>query len=359
MHVAVATTVHHPADARIAARQIPALLDASHEVTYVAAFAARSAPPPPGVSPVDVPRSSGRHRLGALRRAAQVLRQLGREVDLVLVHDPELLAVAVGWGDRAPFVWDVHEDTPASLSDRPWIPDALTGALSRLVRSVEARADRHLHLLLAEDRYRERFAHPHPVVHNYPLVPESVPPSGPGRAVYLGRLSASRGLPDLVTLGRRLRDEVAVELIGAPDPSDAAVLDAGVRRGDVVADGVHVPNARALSRVEGATVGLNLVHDHPNHMVSLQTKVLEYLARGVPVVTTPLPAAVEMVERHGCGVVVPFRDVDAAVRAVQRLHREDDERRTMADRGREAVREHYNWSVEGRRFVDLLEGWAR
>ena len=35
MHVVVCTVVHHPADARIYFRQIRALLDAGHQVTYV------------------------------------------------------------------------------------------------------------------------------------------------------------------------------------------------------------------------------------------------------------------------------------------------------------------------------------
>ena len=36
MRVVVCTVVHHPADARIFYRQIQALLDAGHQVTYIA-----------------------------------------------------------------------------------------------------------------------------------------------------------------------------------------------------------------------------------------------------------------------------------------------------------------------------------
>ncbi len=36
MHVVVCTVVHHPADARIFYREIQALLDAGHDVTYIA-----------------------------------------------------------------------------------------------------------------------------------------------------------------------------------------------------------------------------------------------------------------------------------------------------------------------------------
>ena len=40
MRVVVCTVVHHPADARILHRQIRALLDAGHQVTYIAPFRA-------------------------------------------------------------------------------------------------------------------------------------------------------------------------------------------------------------------------------------------------------------------------------------------------------------------------------
>src|ERR1700733_12180800 len=50
MHVVVCTVVHHPADARIFYREITALLDAGHDVTYIAphdeAAASRGDEPP-------------------------------------------------------------------------------------------------------------------------------------------------------------------------------------------------------------------------------------------------------------------------------------------------------------------------
>ncbi|HEX4829649.1 MAG TPA: glycosyl transferase, partial [Trebonia sp.] len=44
MRVLVCTAVHHPADARIYFRQIRALLDAGHQVTYIAPWSEPGAP---------------------------------------------------------------------------------------------------------------------------------------------------------------------------------------------------------------------------------------------------------------------------------------------------------------------------
>ena len=49
-----------------------------------------------------------------------------------------------------------------------------------------------------------------------------------------------------------------------------------------------VPNDQAMPVGDGALAGLSLLQDEPNFRHSLPTKVVEYMARGVPVVTTPL-----------------------------------------------------------------------
>ena len=178
MHALVATIVHHPEDARILHRQIRALVDAGHTVTYVAPFRECGVIPWDEVRAVDVPRASGRDRLSSLRAARRALARLAPEADLLLFHDPELL---LALPSRRPVtVWDVHEDTPAALRTKAWIPEPLRRPLGGVVRGFERRAERRMRLLLAEEGYRPRFRGDHPVVPNTTEVPESRMPSRPG-----------------------------------------------------------------------------------------------------------------------------------------------------------------------------------
>jgi Glycosyltransferase Family 4 len=118
MRVLVTTIVHHPEDARILHRQIAALVGRGHQVTYLAPFTATDTPPRDWFDPIDVPRALGRRRVKAVRAARALLRQHGPKHDLVLVHDLELLAATAGLR-LPPVVWDVHEDTGASLTLKP------------------------------------------------------------------------------------------------------------------------------------------------------------------------------------------------------------------------------------------------
>lgn len=357
--VLVVTVVHTPSDARILDRQIGAMREDDLTVTYAAPFAARGVAPPEGLDTVDLPRATGRRRLAAVRAARELIRIRAPRTDLVLLHDPDLLLSVAGLDGLPPVVWDVHEDTAAALADRDWVPDALRPVARRAVHAAERRAEERHHLILAEDRYADRFTRPHPVIHNYPRVPEAVAPPGPRRVVYVGRISPSRGSSELVELGTRLAPDVEVDVVGWADGGAERVLrpaaDAGAIRWT---GGGYVPNDEALAHVRGATAGLSLLHDQPNYRHSLPTKVIEYMAHGVPVVTTPLPAAAELVERYGCGVVVPFGDVDAVERAVRELHDDRARREELGRRGHRAASRDLNWDNEGSRFVELLRGWA-
>jgi glycosyltransferase involved in cell wall biosynthesis len=359
----VVTTVHTPLDARIHHRQIGALRAAGAEVTYAAPWSATGTAPSDaatGVRTIDLPRSVGRRRLRSLRAARRVLVTEGRRHDVVVLHDPELVLVVVGLVDRLPpVVFDVHEDTATSLVDRPWVPAPLRPATAAAARRAERWSEDHLHLLLAERSYQDRFRDDHPFVPNVPPpAPHEPPPPGDARVVFVGRIAVSRGARELLAVAAAMHGELRFELIGEPDRDVRADLERAVAAGHVTWAG-FVPNDRALPRVEGAVAGLSLVHPQPNHAGSLQTKVLEYLSRRVPVVTTDLPVTGPFVREHDVGVTVPVgpagADVDAVVAALRHLVADAEDRRAKADRGYRLVRDELNWDVAGARFVAELE----
>lgn len=358
VRVLVLCPVAHPYDARIVEREIGALLAAGHQVTHAAPFSAYGVTSLDAVRGIDIPLSVGRRRARAVAQASRVLRREAPRHDVVLLASPDALLASVGLRHPA-IVWDVHEDAAAALGMRPWVPGPLVIPLATAMRWGEAWAERSRRLLLAESGYAERFRDRHPVVLNTPLVPESALPTRPGRAVYLGRVTHARGSGELVALGRELRRRgVDLQILGPADTEVQQDLRHADAAGDIAWRG-FVPNARALGMVEGATVGLSLLHDQANYRHSMPTKLLEYLARGVPFVSTPLPLAVDLAERSGGGLIVPFGDVTAARDAVLALNEDDARRQSMADAGRAWVREHANWALDGPAFVRQLEAWAR
>ena len=363
MRVVVCTIVHHPADARIYHRQIRALLDAGHEVTYIAPVDSVDFHPErtrPSLQLTAVPRASGRRRTGAIRAARSALAQHAADADLMLIHDPELLLALPARRRRPPVIWDVHEDTAAALSTKPWLPRPLRPPAAVAVRTAERMAEQYVYLILAEHGYvaAVRPAAPGGTEHDL-CAGRPGPPGDDRRVVYVGHLSPDRGTADMIELARLLGPcGITVELIGPADARARAQIEPAQAAGLLRWRG-FVPNDQAMPMLDGALAGLSLLHDEPNFRHSLPTKVVEYMARGVPVVTTPLPAAAELARGHECGFVVPFGDPRAAADAVLGLDGDISLRAKMGRRGHEAASRSLGWPSDAREFVAQLELWAK
>jgi len=223
----------------------------------------------------------------------------------------------VATGDVAP------EDPSAALQVKEWVPKGLRAVAAALWRSAERQAERSYELLLAEFAYQERFRRRHPVVPNTVMVPTKTLPPGRDRVVYLGTVTEARGCSLMISVARMLAalpgGPVRLEIIGeAPERKSAEALRQAEQEGILTWHG-FLPSQAALARISGALAGLSLLDDLPNFRCSLPTKVVEYGACGIPVITTPLPLAERLVRGTNSGLVVPWRDPEAVVRAVVAL----------------------------------------
>ncbi|MEV1173411.1 glycosyltransferase [Nonomuraea sp. NPDC049784] len=311
MRACVATTVHHPEDARIMHRQIRALLDAGHEVTYVAPFTYFNVTPAMGLTAIDVARHA------SYGRARAALKRGVKDADLLIVHEQRLLR-ALPYR-RPPVVWDVREQ-----------------ATSKQL----ARAGRRHQVITAA------------VVPEATLVSPSPPPPGDTRVVHIGRLSAERGVSELIGLAERLIPHgVRLDLIGAADRDVRPLLRDAQRVGLLDWFG-YVPSRHALRMAEGALAGLSLADDTVRNS---PTKIMDYMGRGLPVITTPQGAA--MVEPIGCGLVVPL-DVDAVLNAVLDLKEDPARRARLGALGHTEARLRHHWPDHAAAFVRRAESWA-
>ncbi|WP_281965036.1 glycosyltransferase [Serinicoccus marinus] len=370
--ILVVTVVHHPEDARIRHRQIASLLAAGWEVTFAAPWTGHGAQPPddgtvPGLTALDLTRSSGRRRFAAQRDARRVMREHGPRHDVVLLHDPELVPSTLGISLPLT-VWDVHEDTAAVVDLRSWVPARLRGPLRSLAATMERSAERRMVLILADEDYAQRFAQPHLVVPNTTPVPPDPPPAGTPdeqgrlRVVYLGSLTRERGVGELVRVGEQLatrtEGRAVLEIVGpAHGSATTEQLQAAQRAGHLEWSG-FLPADRALDRLDGALAGLSLLHDVENFRPSMPTKVVEYLAHAVPVISTPLPRAVDLVDRSGAGTVVPFHDVEQTLEQLLAWVADPAAAAELGRRGHDLARRELDWGVHSAEFVTAMERLA-
>lgn len=328
----VVTTVHHPDDNRIREKTIRSL-GPLFDVT----FAARAPGPSDRGGLTWFPLEGGRLR----RNLAAWMAAFRRRYDVVSLHDPELLplGLALSLAGRG-VVFDVHEDVPAQIMTKDWLPAVARKPVAGLLRVLLRLAERRMTLTLAENSYGRILQRDHPVIANYPDVSE-LPRSSAGHgAVYVGDVTEARGVVDAVAACGAAG--VPLTLVGPYSNATRAAIESTARdHGSDVEMTGRLPHHDAMLRVAEAAVALSPLRDLPNYRDSIPTKVLEYLAIGVPVAASDLPATRALVA--GLDAVELHRSGDAADLARAIRHLLTSETAAAARSQAEEVRARFCW----------------
>jgi glycosyltransferase involved in cell wall biosynthesis len=335
--ILVVTVVHWPDDTRIRERLIRTL-----SLEFNVVYAARS-PGPSDRSGLEYVELAGNR---VLRNLRVVWLTLAADWDVLVVHDPELALAAIlaRLLRRRPVVFDVHEDIPASVYTRAWVPRFVRLPLSKLMKGMLRLVEPALKITLAETGYQRHFRRPHRTFPNFPdttTYPEaSVTDEGP--VVYLGDVTFERGAD--IALAACSSLQVPLRLIGRITSETRARLTEQSGLGDrLTIDGL-VPNRVAVSALTEASVGLAPLRDLPNYRNSQPTKILEYLAVGLPVVASDLPGTRELVAGLDAVFLVPPGDPQALAAAISQAR--TSEVAAAARAQAPLVRSRFQWPAE-------------
>jgi glycosyltransferase involved in cell wall biosynthesis len=235
-------------------------------------------------------------------------------VDADLLHAHWLLAGWVAARTGRPFVVQV------------WGTDlALARYVPRLARRVfgEARLVIAASNALAADARRLGASEVRVIPSGVDLPAEVGVEADPPEVLYAGRLSAEKGVLELVEAARGLR------LVVAGD---------GPLRERVPAALGFVPHDELQGLYARAAVVVC-----PSRREGFGVACLEAMAHGRPVVATDVGGLRDLVVDGETGIVVPPRDPAALRAALQRLLGDGDLRRRLGAAGRERARERFSW----------------
>jgi glycosyltransferase involved in cell wall biosynthesis len=283
--------------------------------------------------------------------------------DIYHFHDTGL--IPVGWllklhGKRV--LYDVHEDTPASIRDTYWIPRWARPVVAWAVDIAEKLSGRMLDgIVAATPHIGHRFPHSKTVVvQNFPLLDEAFPASRPylerpPLVLYIGSIDAIRGVLELVDAMSVLPETLQARLaIGGEFDPPELVQEARQSPGWKCTDYAGWQNRYGLlDLLSRARVGVVPYLPAANTMDCQPIKLFEYMLAGLPIVASNLPRLSEIVIEVQCGILVDPSQPEAIAEALQWLLEHPTEAQAMGKRGRQAVLQTYNWNSQAQLLLDL------
>ena len=240
--------------------------------------------------------------------------------------------------------------------------------LERLFTWFDQLARRHFYLIFTEHGYLDtytRLAKPHQVIYNYPQLPFLEPfrqpyqphPTQPS-FFYIGWLSFERAFDTLIDALAQLKTAYPafrVHLFGQRTFSDEALSK--LPHFDVVQKNVHfygyADQRIAFPYAAGATAGLALLKPVGDYPESYTTKLFEYMALGLPVITANFSLYRAIIEPNQCGFCVDPTQPTQIAEALLYLIKHPEAARGMGQRGRQAVERSYNWNSEACKLLDF------
>lgn len=303
--------------------------------------------------------------LGLLARVVRRTR-----AELIVARDLPLCpaAIAVGRAFGLPVVFDMAENYPAMIRQTwdagrrgRWDVLVRNPALAAAVeRWCLPRVDRTLVVVEESGERLRRMGVPADrvaVVSNTPPRARAMgsaerPPSKDGVTtfVYLGLMEIPRGVGELIEGIAILRGEgeaVRLRLVG--DGRDLDVFRARARglglSADVVEFTGRLPHDEALAAVASADVGVVPHHADEAWSTTIPNKLFDYMAFGLPVLSSDAPPPKRVLDETGAGLVFRSADADSLADAARRLL-DPALRARMGAAGREAVRARYHWEAD-------------
>jgi glycosyltransferase involved in cell wall biosynthesis len=357
--VAHLTSVHPTFDVRIFQKESKTLVKAGYDFVLVAPHGKSETVDGVRIHTIEKPNHRLLRILTSGWRVYQAARQ--EQADIYHFHDTELIPIGFLLSLQGkPVIYDMHEHMPGYLLTKEWIPAPLRKPASKAFQLLERLTLNRFHVIFAEKSYEAdyRWVRRRTVVLNYPLADELLSINAEKFAEptvgYVGDVNESRGAgvtTEALVLLKRKGIDLRWLCIGRIPEKLKSKLQNTIQAEKLnVEFAGFMPSKQAHPLVAKTHIGLAIVERIPNNTGSLLTKLFEYMALGMPLITSDFPLYKDLIEGTGCGLCVAPEKPQELADAIEYLLSHPSEAAEMGKRGREAVRANYNWNTEAQKL---------
>lgn len=291
--------------------------------------------------------------------------------DIVHIFVPELIPLALlfQWSG-AKVVYEVQENLFKKFAIKRYNNGLI---FKRLFRFFDGLARKRFHCIFTDDAYLDEYhglAKPSTVIHNYVSLPvidslahEGVDARGPVRTqapeiFYLGVVSMERCLDTMLNALAMLKSSYPgchLHLFGPVRVSKTELESiAGYQqvRNNITFHG-YTDQKMALPYARQSVAGIALLKPVADYPESFPTKLFEYMALKLPVITSDFAGYRQLVEHPGCGFCISPFSPEALCEALKSCINDSPLRLQMGNNGRKAAEIYYNWTTEEAKLLSF------
>jgi glycosyltransferase involved in cell wall biosynthesis len=350
------STVHPVDDLRIFRKEVRSLRQAGYDVTMAGV---RSEPHPGDLEPAIIfePVTARSRRFRAsMARTIETCRKV--RPDILHFHDPEILP-ALPFVRRycGAIIYDSHEFLSEAVQHKEYLPAFLRPLIGFTVGMIERALLHFVDAIVVPTphmaNYFNRFGKPVIQAANYPVrtsLPEFYGAEGREEAaIYTGGLARVRGLIQMVEASAM--SGIALHLAGSTDGEGQAFLAHGVPP-QVDVHG-YVSHTESLKLQAKARLGMSLLQPHKQYFNAIPTKVFEFLAAGLIVISSDFPFLRQLFADFRTIKFVDPQNVPQIADAMREGVAEYGASAEALRESRERVLQHFTWEAQAERLLQL------
>ncbi len=371
-HVCILSSVHIALDNRVFYREARSLKKAGYEVTLIAVHDKTETKN--GIKIIGLPKVPRWQRPRLWFTLLGLARETG--ADIYHFHDPELLIVTpwLRLLTGKPTVYDIHEVYADFIKVKDYMPAWVRYPIAWAFRWLEPLLARlQSGLIFSDDEIAKTFAHihiPKTTLFNFPAGffienaiahTQNITHRAP-IVLHLGGHERNRGTRLMIEAFNRVLDEMPearLVLVGHFVPPDlknevqADINTRGIQHAATITG--RIPFETIGEYLSQAAAGWVPWQPYPKNEKNVPTKLFEYMAYGIPIVSSDLHSTYPFVQNGENGYRAQADDPAAHAEAILRILQNPVQGIAMGQKGQKLVRTQYSWNTMEARLYMLYD----
>ena len=359
------SSAHHRFDTRSFDKQCHSLVSDNRKVSLVIADGLGNEIKD-DISIFDVGKQKNRFRRIFKTTSDVYKKALELNCDIYHFHDPELIRIGLKLKKEGKkVIFDIHENIALQILSKEYIPKILRKIISKIYRLYEIKKLKKFDaLIIAEHSYKKYYSTLNKnlvTVLNMPKIDHLKKFYSENRTkneiFYIGGISNNRGF-DVLTKSLKILKlkipDIFAHFIGPFAESLIENEDLNDVKGNFKLYG-SLPLIEGLKYSQNSKIGLSILKPISNYTQSYSTKIFEYMAIGLPVITSNFKLYKDIIDENNCGICVDPENPNEIAKAIEFILTNPEKAKEMGQNGSRLVKEKYNWTNEEFKLINIYK----